>query len=114
MPTRVETTRLTCQKHKIVHRPVGRATGTPNMGTNVQQYVWVRLKALGAINSSNCHADGLRGPTGSPKVSSSIETIAMCNSDGRGEVGCWRCKSQQRCDRWPWNLNEHVGADTET
>lgn len=54
------------------------------MGMNMQQYVWVRLKALGAINSSNCHVDDLRGPTGGPKASSSIETIAMCDSDGRG------------------------------
>ena len=64
-----------------MHRPVGGATGTPNMGMNAQRYVRVRLKALGAINSSNCYADGLRG---GPKVSSSVETVVMCDSDDRG------------------------------
>ena len=51
------------------------------MGMNAQRYVRVRLKALGAINSLNCYADGLRG---GPKASSSVETVVTCDSDDRG------------------------------
>ena len=77
MPTGVETTRLACQKEaqdcaQTSHNIPRHA----EHGMNAQRYVRVRLKALGAINISDCHADGLRGPTGGPKTSSSNETIA--------------------------------------
>ena len=84
MPTRGETTRLTCQKHKIVHRSVGRAPGMLNTGMNTQQYVHVRPKALGAVNRSNCHTDSL-----SQQVVQRVEAITLCDSDGRYATRLW-------------------------
>ena len=66
------------------------------------------MKVLGAIDTSNCHVDGLRNPTGGPKALSSNETIATMERALSWVMVQWRC------DGWPWNLDRRVGVDTET